>query len=70
MIDCVIWAAKHHLPNLFMVGLEVLLFIFKNVNTNPQIANSFYSIYYMSVLKDLLEIITDGYHKSGFSVQY
>lgn len=24
----------------------------------------------MNVLKDLLEIITDGYHKSGFSVQY
>ncbi|KRX01384.1 Armadillo-type fold [Pseudocohnilembus persalinus] len=70
VIDCVIWATKHHLNNLSQLGLDVLLFILKNVNQNSYIANQFYRAYYMYIFKAILEIITDGYHKSGFGTQY
>jgi hypothetical protein len=30
-----------------------------------QIANNFYAKYHMKILTDILEVMTDGYHKSG-----
>lgn len=29
MIDCVIWAFKHHLPALQELGLDVIIYILK-----------------------------------------
>jgi len=29
MIDCVIWAFKHHLPNLQELGLDVMIYLLK-----------------------------------------
>lgn len=39
------------------------------MNTNSVIANAFYPKYYLNLLKDLLEVITDGFHKSGMKMQ-
>ncbi|EGR34521.1 hypothetical protein IMG5_008700, partial [Ichthyophthirius multifiliis] len=69
MIDCVVWAFKHHLPEISDIGLDVLVYIMKQINTNQMIANQFYQIYYINILKDVLEVLTDGYHKSGFKQQ-
>ncbi|KAL4493983.1 hypothetical protein ABPG72_022000 [Tetrahymena utriculariae] len=69
MIDCIVWAFKHHLPEISDIGLDVLIYIMKQVNTNQGIANQFYQIYYLNILKDVLEVLTDGFHKSGFKQQ-
>jgi exportin-1 len=66
MIDCIVWAFKHHLSEISDIGLDVLVYIMRQVNTNQMIANQFYKIYYSNLLKDVLEVLTDGCHKSGF----
>jgi len=69
VIDCIVWAIKHELPAIFDSGLDALLMILKNVNTDLNVANQFYQFYYMSLLQDILYVITDGLHKSGFKQQ-
>ena len=39
------------------------------MNTNPAIANQFYQGYFMGILKDILEVLTGGFHKSGLKMQ-
>ena len=68
-LNCVVWSFKHHLSSFSDLGLDLLLEIFTSMNTNAQIANAFYPRYYLNLLKDLLEVLTDGYHKSGFKMQ-
>lgn len=69
MIDCVIWAFKHHLPNLQDLGLDVMIYLLKNLSVNPHVATQFYSLYYMRLLQDVFQILTDSLHKSGFKLQ-
>lgn len=40
-----------------------------NVNKNGQVSNAFYSRYHMKILTDILDVMTDGFHKSGLDVQ-
>ncbi len=40
-----------------------------NVNKNSQVSNAFYSRYHIMILTDILEVMTDGFHKSGLDVQ-
>jgi hypothetical protein len=40
-----------------------------NVNKNSQVSNAFYSRYHMKILTDILDVMTDGFHKSGLDVQ-
>ncbi|CAD8069914.1 unnamed protein product [Paramecium sonneborni] len=69
MIDCIIWAFKHQVPNLQELGLDVLYYILQQVNSDLIVANQFYSLYYLRLLKDILEILTDNLHASGFKHQ-
>lgn len=68
-LNCVVWSFKHHLSTFSDLGLELLEAIFNSMNSNKAIANAFYQKYYINLLKDLLEVLTDGYHKSGMKLQ-
>ena len=39
------------------------------MNSDLGIANKFYSQYYAKLLKDLLNVLLDGFHKQGFNEQ-
>jgi len=69
VVDCVVWAFKHDLPTIFEMGLDTLIVILKNVNNTLEIANQFYSIYFMQLLQDIVFVLTDSLHKSGFKQQ-
>lgn len=69
MINCVVWAFKHQLSSIFELGLEALLFILNNVNKDQMLANQFYRIYYIDLIKYIFEVLTDGFHKSGFKIE-
>jgi len=69
VIDCVVWAFKHDLPAICELGLETLIITLRNVNMNLEIANQFYQLYYMQLLQDIIFILTDSLHKSGFKQQ-
>jgi hypothetical protein len=39
------------------------------VNKNEQIADAFYPKYHIRILTDILDVMTDGFHKSGLEAQ-
>lgn len=69
IINCVIWAFKHDLSALYELGLDILLVILQRVNSDINIANQFYQMYYLQLLNDILFVMTDSFHKSGFRKQ-
>lgn len=65
ILDCVVWSFRHELSTYSDLGLDLLEDILNNVNKNEAIANMFYPKYHMRILTDILDVMTDGYHKSG-----
>jgi exportin-1 len=69
ILDCIIWSFRHELSNYSDLGLELLEEVLLNVNKAGQISNAFYSRYHMKILTDILDVMTDGFHKSGLDAQ-
>ena len=40
-----------------------------NVNKDIGIMNTFYQKYHLKIITDILDVMTDGYHKSGLETQ-
>ena len=51
------------------MGLDLLEEVLLNVNKNSQVSNAFYARYHMKILTDILDVMTDGFHKSGLDSQ-
>lgn len=69
ILDCVVWSLRHELSTYSDLGLELLEDILTNVNTNEQIMNAFYPKYHIRLITDILDVMTDGFHKSGLESQ-
>lgn len=69
ILDCIIWSLRHELSTYSDLGLDLLEEILLNVNANPSIINAFYPNYHLRVLTDILDVMTDGFHKSGLEAQ-
>lgn len=69
ILDCIIWSFRHELSTYSDLGLELLQEVLLNVNKNHQVSNLFYSRYHMKIFTDILDVMTDGFHKSGLDVQ-
>lgn len=69
ILDCVIWSLRHELSTYSDLGLDLMEEILVNVNTNEQIMNAFYPKYLIKILTDILDVMTDGFHKSGLESQ-
>ena len=69
IVDSVVWAFKHTERNVSETGLEILLELLQNIANNPGIAQPFYQAFLVSLVQDVLGILTDRLHKSGFKLQ-
>jgi len=69
VIDCVVWAFKHTERNISETGLLILQEMLLNVSTDENVANAFYSRYFLSLLQDVFFVVSDSFHKSGFKLQ-
>jgi exportin-1 len=70
MIDSIVWAFKHTERNISEMGLEVLVELMQNVSrASEEAAQSFYQTYLLVLLQDVLGLMTDRLHKSGFKLQ-
>ena len=69
ILDCVVWSFRHELNTYSDLGLELLEEILNNVNKDSNIANNFYAKFHMKILTDILDVMTDGFHKSGLDAQ-
>jgi len=70
IVDAVVWAFKHTERNISETGLEILEKLLQNVSASPDsFAQNFYQTYYLPLLQDILVVLTDRLHVSGFSLQ-
>ncbi|CAK4226795.1 unnamed protein product [Aphanomyces euteiches] len=68
VVDSIVWAFKHTERNVADTGLETLFALLLNVRENETIAASFYRSFYLSLLQDILVVLTDRLHKFGFKM--
>jgi len=69
VIDSVIWAIKHLQREIAEIGLMILLSLIKHMEKATDVANPFFKAFFMRLLKELLEVLTDTFHKPGFPSQ-
>lgn len=71
IIDSIVWAFKHTMKDVAESGLLIMLELWKNVSNcnNAEFAGMFVRRFYLSILTDVLVVLTDRLHKSGFKLQ-
>jgi len=70
IVDAVVWAMKHEHRQFAELGLEIMENLLSNVaSASGDVARRFYSAYYLSILQDVLAVLTDRLHKSSFTMQ-
>lgn len=70
VVHSIVWAFKHTMRNISEIGLQITLELLQQINHDgSDVANSFYQSYFLYLLQDLLFILTDTFHKSGFKLQ-
>lgn len=67
VVDSVVWAFRHTERNIAETGLEILYQLLQNVGST-QFAQGFYQSYLTSLVQDVLVVLTDRLHKSGFKM--
>ena len=65
----ILFAMKHEKPDLMELGLETMQSLNTLVVTSPDIASVFFERFYVQVVRDLLTLMTDYRHVSGFKLQ-
>jgi exportin-1 len=68
VIDSAVWALKHLERNIADSGLNIVLEVLNNIKQSD-VANDFYKAYFLSLLTDVLGVLTDTFHKPGFRLQ-
>ena len=69
VVDSIIWAFKHTERNISEMGLEILGELLEKVAVTPQICDSFFQTFLILLVNEVLGIMTDRLHKSGFKLQ-
>lgn len=69
IIDCIIWGIKHVERNISEQSLDILNKLLDNVLATPQLSNTFWNNYYMSILLEVFYVLTDRCHKNSFHQQ-
>ncbi len=68
IIDSVIWAFRHTERNIAETGLR-LLYEMLNTFRISESASAFYKAYYLQILTEVFAVLTDTFHKPGFTLQ-
>ncbi|OQU98187.1 Importin-beta domain-containing protein [Cladophialophora immunda] len=70
VIDSCMWASKHDNREVENTGLSMCLELINNMaETDPQTAGIFFQQFYISILQDVIFVLTDSDHKAGFKSQ-
>jgi exportin-1 len=68
MVNTVLFAMQHEKPETMDLGLQGMHALLVVVRHNTQITSSFYEFFYMQILKEILKLLTDYRHQSGFKL--
>ena len=69
VVDSVVWAFKHTERNISETGLEILFELLQNVSQSMDVAQPFHQQFLLPLIQDIIGIMTDRLHKSGFKQQ-
>jgi exportin-1 len=69
VVDSIVWAFKHTERNISETGLELLEKLLLNIEPNLQISQPFYQAFLLSLIQDIISVMSDRTHKSGFKLQ-
>ncbi|GAB0135117.1 pre-tRNA nuclear export protein [Epichloe bromicola] len=71
VIDSCSWAFKHDNRDVEAAGLNMCLELINNIaeKTDVATANAFFQRFFMTILQDVLFVVTDSDHKAGFKTQ-
>jgi exportin-1 len=65
VMESISWAFRHLERNVADTGLSILLDLLNNVQ-NSEVANMFFKAFFINILSDVLDVLTDTFHKQGF----
>lgn len=68
IINTILFAMKHEKPELMEIGLETMHALNQLVVTEPSITSLFYQNFYLQIIRDILAVMTDYRHMSGFKL--
>ena len=68
VILTVLFSIKHEKPELMEIGLETMHNLNLLVVSVPHIASIFYQNFYLLMIRDILTVMTDYRHVSGFKL--
>lgn len=68
VMQSIFWAMKHIERNIGDTGLNILHEVILNFQRSP-VANDFYKTYYLTIMNSILEVLTDSFHRPGFTMQ-
>jgi exportin-1 len=69
-MDSIVWAFKHTMRDISELGLQICLELLQNFGkTDPSISNAFYQQFFLSLLQDILYVLTNSFHANGFKSQ-
>jgi hypothetical protein len=60
---------KHEKPEIMEIGLDTMYALNDLVMKEPQVAGIFYRNFFVLIIKDTLDVLTDYRHMSGFKLQ-
>jgi exportin-1 len=70
VVDSIVWAFKHTVRDIADTGLTICLELLTNMSkADASVSNKFYQAHFLRLLQDILYVITDTSHKSGFKLQ-
>jgi exportin-1 len=69
VVEAIVWAFKHTARDIGETGLSILLKLLQNVaGAGPEVAQPFFSSYFLSLVEVLLSVLTDRLHKAHFKL--
>jgi len=69
IIHTVIFAMKHEKPELMEIGLNSMYELNDKICSVVQVSNIFYKSFYTLITREVLTVLTDCRHLSGFKLQ-
>lgn len=71
VIDSCSWAFKHDNRDVEAAGLSMCLELITNIaeKTDDATSNAFFQRFFITILQDVLFVVTDSDHKAGFKTQ-
>lgn len=68
VMDSIVWAFRHTERNVADTGLHLLAEMLGSFQATAEMATPFHQAYFIMVLREVISVMTDTFHKPGFKM--